>query len=221
MKPSLVIIMVMLFGCGTTLFGLGLSAGAMIDFAPVNEHLGYTFAGASAYNNINIPELRVGAYLDAQYAQLSVAFAATATGTEKVESGGSTTTSDFNYNFSYVSTELLGKYPFKLGSVNLFPLLGAEYDFNLTYVDTNGNDLRAAATDQQRKDLNQLWLKVGAGADFNITRHFYLRPEVLFGYKIPSQTDKDAVDSLKAGGATDVSFAWTRWDFSVMAGYSF
>ena len=74
-----------------------------------------------------------------------MAFAVTAIGTEKVDSGGTVAVSDFNYNFSYVSTELLGKYPFKLGIVTLFPLLGAEYDLNLSYVNTNGNDLRASA----------------------------------------------------------------------------
>ncbi len=221
MKRFFAILLVLLLGCGTALFGLDLSAGAMIDYTRVNEHVGGSFGGSSGYDNINIPALNLGAFFDATYAQVSIGYFGSLTGKEDISSGGTTTSADYNYYTKYISAGLLGKYPFDLGMVKLFPLLGIEYDLNLSLTDQNGNDVKSTLTDQEKKDMNQFWVKVGAGADFDLTKNIYFRPEILFGYKLPSQTDKDTVDSLQAAGATGVSVVWTRWDFGLMAGYRF
>ncbi len=113
---------------------------------------------------------------------------------------------------TYLTCAALLKFPIVIGPVAIFPLLGAEYRFNLVFTDSSGNNLKPLITSQERADLNELWFLGGLGLDINIGR-FFIRPEALAGLKLPSSTDNDICDYLEASGATDVSL--TCWSIVV------
>jgi hypothetical protein len=120
----------------------------------------------------------------------------------------------------FLSIALLGRYPFALGQVSLFPLLGIEYDLNLCYQDENGADLKASLTDQENADLNQFWFKAGVGADISISKSLYVRPLVLLGFKLLNSAEKadlqDARDNAASARYIDFTF-----EGGVQAGWRF
>jgi hypothetical protein len=68
--------------------------------------------------------------------------------------------------------------------------------------------------------MNELWLEAGAGADFAFGR-FYIRPEVLLGYKPLSTTDNNSITALQGLGATSVSMSYFAIKADVLLGYRF
>jgi len=96
-----------------------------------------------------------------------------------------------NGNFSTLLLDigLLAKYPFYLNNITLFPALGADYQFWLLHTENKKNvpgDLSAN---------NALWLKLGGGIDYHITRSFFLRGELLWSVKLPGKNERG--DSFK------------------------
>lgn len=73
-------------------------------------------------------------------------------------------------------------------------------------------------TSDQKDSLNELWLGGGVGADFNLGK-FYIRPEVLVAFKLLSKNDNNNIDTVKAAGATNVSFTYLTVNLSLLAGY--
>jgi hypothetical protein len=103
----------------------------------------------------------------------------------------------------------------------IFPILGFEYDLNLSYKDADGNDLKAGMTNDQKANLNMLWIKGGLGLDIPIAGEIYLRPEVLASYKLRSKSDTNAIDTYTADGAEDVSVTTVKVDIGLLVGYRF
>jgi hypothetical protein len=82
------------------------------------------------------------------------------------------------------------KYPIQLGTFALYPILGMEYDFNLTYTDENGNDLKAGLSDTGKTMLDRLYAKAGLGFEYAFSPSMALRIEAIYGYKFESENDK-------------------------------
>jgi hypothetical protein len=97
-----------------------------------------------------------------------------------------------------------GKYPFDLGSVKAFPLLGIDYDMSMSaklklanggeYAFDGGNGRHAAGA------LSALWVKFGCGADFDLGETLYLRAELLYGVRMANDAEKE--DAKISGGGT-------------------
>jgi hypothetical protein len=79
---------------------------------------------------------------------------------------------------------ILAKYPFYLNNITLFPALGADYQLWLQHTENGKN------TPGDLSANNALWLKVGGGIDYHLTRSFFLRGELLWGIKLPSKTER-------------------------------
>jgi opacity protein-like surface antigen len=45
--------------------------------------------------------------------------------------------------------------------------------------------------DREKSDYNTFWFKFGAGADFPITKSFYIRTEFLYGFRPLIKEEKD------------------------------
>jgi len=166
------------------------------------------------------------AYFDATYAQLSFGFVRSdANASYKVTDdlgimGGAIDASYADYPVATcLSFGLLCKYPFDMDGFFIFPILGFEYDLNLSYKDAEGKDLKADMTDDQKANLNMFWIKAGLGLDIPIAGKIYLRPEVLASYKLRSKSDKDAIDTYTADGAKDVSVTTVKVDIGLLLGY--
>jgi len=96
--------------------------------------------------------------------------------TEQKESAGSFSATMFTVGF-------LGKYPFYLNKITLYPALGADYQLWLLH-------------SQNRKKVpgdlsanNSVWVKLGGGMDYSITRSVFIRTELLWGVKLPSKNE--------------------------------
>ena len=78
---------------------------------------------------------------------------------------------------------LLGKYPFRLGSITLFPLIGFDYNIVTSALD---GDI----------DLSQFGFLGGLGLDFNLNDHLFLRGEAMFHLRLASKAMKDFEDII-------------------------
>jgi hypothetical protein len=164
-------------------------------------------------------------YFDATYAMAAFGFRANGDPHQTIRSvDGSTvdtTESDLDERSGFLSFSLLGRYPFEIGSVTLFPLLGIEYDLNVPKA-ADGTDLKAALPEEERPWLNQFWFKAGAGADFVVYKGLYIRPLVLMGFKLLNQGEKnhlqDAIDTFGVTTARTTDFVL---EAGVQAGWRF
>jgi len=115
--------------------------------------------------------------------------------------------SEMTLNFA-----LLGKYPFTFNeNFILFPLLGLEYQIALMETrqpkgrksydrtdplrgdtDANGNTYKLAA-------WNSLFIVIGAGMDYKFTPSVFLRTELLYGFRLQTPYEIDALEKAKKG----------------------
>jgi hypothetical protein len=105
---------------------------------------------------------------------------------------------------------LLGKYPFTPAErITLFPLLGVEYQVALSerrrrdgeggviYDRTDGFE---ADKDNEAYDLsawNSFWINLGVGTDVLIVNDFFVRGELLYGFRLMTAYEKDAMEGAK------------------------
>ncbi len=119
---------------------------------------------------------------------------------------------------SYLTLGGLLKYPFKVGPVTLFPLLGVEYDVNLVHGATDYFEPQGITT-PITPDFNQFWIKGGVGADISLGQRLYIRPEALYGIKLLNSAEQAYVTQVQQLGATNVSAGYSTLDFSLLLGY--
>lgn len=101
-----------------------------------------------------------GGFLDARYALLTVGYT--------VFDGTLNTNPDFYAN--NLELGLAAKYPFALKrGLEAWPLFGLVFSIN------TGMSGKDALDEEAQNDLNDLWLRVGAGLDWTIGKGFYLR----------------------------------------------
>ena len=104
------------------------------------------------------------------------------------DAAGGTGTSTRTFDITYMSLEVCGKYPIALGSVTIFPLLGFEFMFCLSAPGL------PEEFDSKVWYFNAMWLKLGVGADFALTKKLYLRGELLYGVKSGNKFDENVRD---------------------------
>jgi opacity protein-like surface antigen len=111
----------------------------------------------------------------------------------------------FNMGFS-----VLGKYPFTLGPVTLFPLAGIDYIVYLTGTypkadtgKTNGVHRNVAL------DFNTLWFKFGGGVDIPVMEKLFVRVEALYGFGLENKFQKNGEDEAKAQYG-EVDWGWVN-----------
>ena len=88
-----------------------------------------------------------------------------------------------NFSTLLFDIGILAKYPFYLNNITLFPTLGADYQLWLLRTE-NGKKIQGDLSAN-----NSIWLKLGGGIDYNITRSLFLRGELLWGVKLLSKNE--------------------------------
>jgi hypothetical protein len=209
-RIALVLILVVL---ATAAFAIDLSAGLGATVGYFSESATVSIpALASATVTVGGVPLGFMAFFDATYVQASVGYM-TMVGLHM--SGSSTilgVTSAIpdqaiTANVGELALTVLGRYPIKMKGFTLSPMLGIEYDIDLV----NNADVG---------DLNLFWFKGGVAADFMVSKKVYIRPELLLGFALLTQAQKDALDAATAAGlsATTANF---MAQLSVLVGYKF
>ncbi|MGD0728098.1 MAG: hypothetical protein ABSB63_21435 [Spirochaetia bacterium] len=154
------------------------------------------------------------AFVDAGYLQFNVGYRMVdGYHAKAIVNGTVQSEMDVDAKLSYVSIAGYGKFPIELGPIVLFPMVGIEYDLAVA-----GTSAGTKLTSQDLKDATEFWIKAGVGADIPITPQFYLRPELMLGYKLLSGPENDEVSSAKASGATDVSMIDLSFELAVLFG---
>lgn len=207
-----------LFMLVTNAFALDLSAG----FAMSLDFSSLVMKGASSGSPFEIRQstnpLAFKAFLDATYLQISIGFLGVINGSFSETAGGSTSTGFLMGTLGYVALSADVKYPFVVGSFEIFPLAGAEYRLNLSYTNGAGIDFKGGLTPQQQSDLSELWLRAGVGADY-IVRNFYIRSEVTVGFKPLSASDNAALANMQAAGISSPSIRYFTVTFNMLFGW--
>ena len=113
---------------------------------------------------------------------------------------------------SMLGIGLMGKYPFKLNErLTVFPLLGVEYQISLSQhrtdedgqvykrndgvdhfeMDKDGNALKL-------EDWNSLFINLGCGIDFLMPANFFLRGELLYGFRLMTSYETKNLELMKS-----------------------
>jgi hypothetical protein len=113
---------------------------------------------------------------------------------------------------------LLGKYPIDLGGFSVFPLAGLQYFIPLSKKSKIGDgDWKKFEGDF----INNLWFKVGGGADIDVTRQIYIRPSLLWGFRFKTSDEKKVLDAANKPDNVKVSSFDQSFQLRVTAGYKF
>ena len=131
---------------------------------------------------------------------------------------GLSSSGDITDKLSFLAITAYAKYPVKVGSVTVFPLGGVEYDLNLTYTDSSGNDLKKSFESVYPGSLDHLYLQIGAGAEFEVGS-LVIYPELIYGWRMPTKYDTDYQSYLTStmGWAT-ATVGETKLDLGVIVG---
>jgi len=163
------------------------SAGDFNTMAGLN--LGYNIVSISASGGgttidvLGANTLAIGAFLDFTYLRLGFAYNMTLGGLKYL----GVTMSD--YSMTFLNLDLVGKYPFAIGpKASIWPAIGFLYSIalSLTY---QGEEVSGA--DQFKKDMTDLYLKLGVGADFDVSENIVLTPSIFYGINLspgPNET---------------------------------
>ena len=206
-----------LFCLATGASAIGMSAGLGASGAYYMTSGKYEGYGSSSDTLTRRVPFEFMAFFDMSYFQLAAGYRMFNSAHQKTTvkgAGAGTNEADYKQSAGFISLAGYGKYPFKLGAITLFPMIGVEYDLAIAATDLNGNDL----TGSEKTDTNEFWFKGGVGADFSITPRLYLRPELIVGYKLLSRPEKDAISSLKDSGYSSVSILDLSFEVAVLVG---
>jgi hypothetical protein len=189
---GLIFLAIIVTGAFAQGFSLAAGGGALFDYN-VGDFLKDSTGRKGEFKNLSFGGF---GFFDATYVELDVNFAYGLF--------------DANYNFSYslsatnnsalqLGFTLLGKYPISLGGFALFPLLGADYNRVLSYMQENKYLYAKPGGD------SQFGLLAGAGLDFPFSNALFLRAEALFHLRFPSKNVNDGA-KLIPGASTGLGF---------------
>ena len=165
------------------------------------------YGGGVAWPNgerIKMPYSATGAYLylDAVYAEVFVGYTA---GDGTWDSPDAVDPQNLpSIPRAYINAGLLAKYPITCYErVKLFPLLGLDYEMSISgkirYADGNEYLFDGANNRPNANSLSSLWLKIGAGIDFDLGKIIYLRSELIYGLRAANAFEQFCADKLQSG----------------------
>jgi hypothetical protein len=97
---------------------------------------------------------------------------------------------------------VFGKYPFDLGAINIFPLLGIDYDLTVTakFTRPDGRELPLDGKNgrpDNAGEMSALWVKAGAGIDYDFSDNMYIRASILYGIRTSNKLEADNAERDK------------------------
>lgn len=201
-----------------------LSAGFSGGLTMIKQTDKYTLGSDWRKETLSTISWELELLLDAEYASLSVGYSKNSPDADYAVSlaDGSRATYDAVAPIgSYLHVAAFAMAPLKLGMGQIYPTIGAEYRFNLSFEDEDGVDLKASLSDDLKKGLDELWLKAGVGIDYPaLLRGAYIRTRILAGYKFATSIDDYRNDYMTAYYGADGGGAAT-WKMEIALGLGF
>lgn len=219
LKKKLISLCVVASLIGSALFAAEPTFGGLVSLSGISDTLDYSNETYSYSAKESLMDFKVSGFADLTYVQLQIGYERIVSGEIEIQNSMSgTATGTFNGNFTYLTLGAFGKYPVVVGSLTVFPLLGLEYKLNLVAEDADGKDLKEDITSKQESNLNELWIKAGAGADFKISAKVYVRPSILLGYRFLSELEQDMIADFGDMGM-DTTVTALGADFNLAVGF--
>ena len=203
MKKCISVLVLLAIVAGSA-FALDLSAGGglLFDVAARNG-LEIDTIGMDGYAGIRNIDIGGFLFFDATYAELDFYFAyGVVKDVIEKDAKGYIDSGYLNGSMVQLGFSLVGKHPFELGKVTVFPLAGISYNIVLSYKNDSGvkvEDWTAAlGSDVKASHFSQFGFLFGAGLDVNLTSSLFLRSELAIQIRLPTKGMKtmnhDAVD---------------------------
>lgn len=197
MKKILVLACVLcLFSMSAFAQDISISAGAEVMFAM--HTLGYHIdvdEDNLEYIDYNDQVAAIGVWLDFTYVRLSADFTMFVDGQvhHKLIFGGATLDDDdYDYvdgvGYNSILITLVGKYPFDVGGMIIYPEIGVAYDLMIHY-DADG-DGESDLGDPGLDDLSDFYIVGGVGMSVPLDP-VIINLEVQFGYNLTGNSDAD------------------------------
>ena len=204
-----------MLGTAAGVFGLGFSygGGTSLDFSPVT--FDGTYAGTES-RVTSFVSLTAMQFFDAKYVLLHIGYTLNRGSTEPA---ATSTTTGFAALLTGLSFGVAVKYPFVIGPVDVFPLIGAEYKLNLTYTDDKDDDLKSGLGGS-RSALDELWVKGGVGVDVYFG-NFFLRPILLVGFMPFNLGGASTLSSIHPTGSISLGRGVFTVDLNLLLGCRF
>jgi len=196
MKPKTLLFLSLFLITTLSAFAVDMSAGLGANFAANYDSYGYVDDDGGMLRTLGGG---VYAFFDAAYAEANIGmlFGAMKHRYYGLWSGGT-------YKLSYLLFGLYGKYPFDINGFSLIPMLGVQFDLGLG-AKHEGADLFGDS--RGRADfMNRVWVKFGAGADFNLTERLSLRPSFLYGINFGTASEREHIDDDRHLGSYNHGF---------------
>lgn len=222
MKKILILLTLTFFITTVAYAKLDFSIGGGIFFNNSNYNIKYTALGTNYNEKQNIPALGVEAFIDGTYFCFDMGLAFSLGGKQRsFVNETETANSTIRDTQTWLHLNLMGKYPFLITEkISLFPLVGIEYRYCMTYKDNNGNNQKSGMSNTLLSHTNnEWWLNLGVGADFDITDSIYIRPIALLGFRFHSEYMGDMIEFYEGIGGTNVSFNYVKIDIGVNIGF--
>ena len=184
--------MILFFVAFFSLFSIDFSTGVGLKITPYTEQIEISAERyKSAYVSYDWVDWSAYAFFDAQYVEFDIGYYRALYGSYSQSSFGAPLDLETQYgdlNISYLDLSLMLKYPIKIKTGAIIPLIGFSYRINLTsdygYTSYKG--------DVPKKDWNQMWIKTGVNYDHNITSKIFARTvfTLCFPIKTPAWGEK-------------------------------
>jgi hypothetical protein len=186
--------------------------GFLGSFAPLEGNY-QTVTPLDATTNYTYTYETFGArvFFDFIYGEASAAYKAPITQLNtSVTASGTSTSQSIPFLMSVIDIRLVGKYPFHLGFLTLFPLIGVAGDFCLS-----GKLNNASFTNDDKGNFSPWWIVAGLGGDFTITQDVFVRIELTCAYDVTSEFATSYYDAV--GPYSNSS----GWEVEIAAGIGF
>jgi len=215
--PACLMLLWMVLPPGASGLGLAYGGGGSLNFSPVTFSGVYGISTSNPSGSASQVTSEVSAtsmqFLDATYVVFQLGLALNRGSTEPT---AASTTNAFAAVLTGLSLGVSAKYPFTIGPVAVFPIVGIEYVLNLTFADDKGDDLKAGLSGPA-SSLNELWVKGGVGVDVFLGDVF-VRPMVLGGFK---PFGAASVTAAHPTGSLALAFSSYTIDACILFGYRF
>jgi len=197
-----------------------ISMGFGGNLAVNSDYIKLSLGNVSSEATVTTTGVGLFAFFDASFVEVDIGLLFGSQKSKSSSSSGGSQTID-GPDVSYLTLGVYGKYPIAVSSFTLFPMLGIQLDIGLSAKQTiNGTTYEADSKDLPDA-LNMFWVKLGVGADFNLSDKMYIRPSFLFGLNFGTKDNNDAVNSYKSsyGSILDVTNIYSGLDIRVALGF--
>jgi len=195
-------------------FGLGFSygGGTALVFSPVTFTGTYSGTESQVTSSVSLTTTQ---FFDATYLLVQLGYTLNRGSTEPA---AASTPTGFTAMLTGLSFGVAVKYPFGIGPLVFFPLVGAEYKLNLTYSDDKGDDLKSGLSGPG--SLNELWVKGGVGVDL-FPGSLFLRPVLLVGFMPFNLGGVPTLSSTQPTGSVTLDRGIYTVEFDLLFGVRF